>query len=94
MNIHISVVLHENPSKDGSNNKARGHLGTELTNKAETVIRFEKNKDNKKQTIISPDDTRGEEFEPIYFEIAQNDMGLFPVIVEKSVFESKQVDRF
>ena len=94
MNIHISVVLHEDPSKDGSNNKARGHLGTELTNKAETVIRFEKNKDNKKQTIISPDDTRGEEFEPIYFEIAQNDMGLFPVIVEKSVFESKQVDRF
>jgi len=92
--IHISVVLHENPSKDGSNNKARGHLGTELTNKAETIIRFEKNRENKKQTIIMADDTRGEEFEPIYFEIDQNDMGLYPVIIEKSVFESKQVDRF
>jgi len=92
--IHISVVLHENPSKDGSNNKARGHLGTELTNKAETIIRFEKNKENKKQTIIMADDTRGEEFEPIYFEIDQNDMGLYPVIIEKSIYESKQVDRF
>jgi len=92
--IHISVVLHENPSKDGSNNKARGHLGTELTNKAETIIRFEKNRENKKQTIIMADDTRGEEFEPIYFEIDQNDMGLYPVIIEKSIYESKQVDRF
>lgn len=93
--IHISVVLHENPSKDGSNNKARGHLGTELTNKAETIIRFEKNKDNKKQTIIMADDTRGEEFEPIYFEIEQNDLGLYPVVIEKSVFESKPiVERF
>lgn len=93
-NIHISVVLHENPSKDGSNNKARGHLGTELTNKAETVIRFEKNKENKKQTIIMPDDTRGEEFEPIYFEIEQNDMGLYPVVVEKSIYETTQISRF
>lgn len=87
--IHISVVLHENPSKDGSNNKARGHLGTELTNKAETIIRFEKNKENSKQTIIMSDDTRGEEFEPIYFEIEQNDMGLYPLIVHNNVFESK-----
>ena len=32
--IHIIVVLHENPGSE----KARGHLVTELTNKAETVI--------------------------------------------------------
>lgn len=86
--IHISVVLHENPSKETT--KARGHIGTELTNKAETIIRFEKNSHDKKQTIIMADETRGEEFEPIYFEIDQNERGLFPVIVEKNVYESSQ----
>jgi len=90
-NIHISCVLHEN--KEGG--KARGHIGTELVNKAETVIRFEKNPQDKRQSIISPEDTRGEEFEPICFEIDQNENGLFPVIIEKSIYESKQVtDRF
>ena len=88
--IHISVVLHENPSKEVT--KARGHIGTELTNKAETIIRFEKNNRDKKQTIIMADDTRGEEFEPIYFEIEQNERGLFPVIVEKDVFESEVIN--
>lgn len=90
-NIHISVVLHEN--KEGG--KARGHIGTELVNKAETVIRFEKNSQDKRQSIMSPEDTRGEEFEPIYFEIDSNERGLYPVIIEKSIYESKQViDRF
>ncbi|HEY5590664.1 MAG TPA: mobilization protein [Paludibacter sp.] len=94
-NIHISVVLHENPSRDGSMNKARGHLGTELANKAETVIGFEKSKEDKRETIIRSDDTRGEEFEPIYFKIDQNERGLFPVIVEKNVYISKkEPDRF
>jgi hypothetical protein len=90
--IHISVVLHENPNKNEST-KARGHIGTELTNKAETIIRFEKNKDDKRQTIIYADDTRGEEFEPIYFEIEQNQMGLYPVVVQKS-YSEKIPDRF
>ena len=39
-NIHIVVVLHENPGSD----KARGHIGTELMNKAETVIALEVDK--------------------------------------------------
>lgn len=90
-NIHISCVLHEN--KEGG--KARGHIGTELVNKAETVIRFEKNVQYKRQSIMSPEDTRGEEFEPIYFEIDQNEHGLYPVIVEKNEFTTKQqLDRF
>lgn len=84
-NIHISCVLHEN--KEGG--KARGHIGTELVNKAETVIRFEKNSQDKRQSIMSPEDTRGEEFDPIYFEIDQNDMGLYPKIVDP--VESKTV---
>lgn len=93
-NIHISVVLHENPSTDGSG-KARGHIGTELTNKAETVIRFEKNKDDKRQSIMSANDTRGEEFEPIYFEISQNDMGLYPIVIEQNQYISKkEIERF
>ena len=35
------------------------------------------------------DDTRGEEFDPIYFEIDQNERGLFPTIVEKDIFEQE-----
>jgi hypothetical protein len=92
-NIHIAVVLHENPSKTEST-KARGHLGTELTNKAETIIRFEKNKDNKKQTIITADNTRDDEFEPIYFEIEQNERGLYPVIVDNSFILQTSPSRF
>ena len=88
--IHISVVLHENPSKEGAG-KARGHLGTELMNKAETVIGFEKNKDDKSMTIIRSDETRGEEFEPIYFKIEKNDMGLYPEIIAQNVYESEMV---
>lgn len=88
-NIHISVVLHEN--KEGG--KARGHIGTELVNKAETVIRFEKNTQDKRQSIISPEDTRGEEFEPIYFEIDQNEFGLYPIIVENG-YKKPEIERF
>lgn len=78
--IHIAVVLHENPSNEGSG-KARGHLGTELMNKAETIIGFERNKEDKNMTIMMADRTRGEEFDNIYFEIWQNELGLYPVTV-------------
>lgn len=37
-NIHIICVLHENPGSD----KARGHLGTELYNKATEIVNVER----------------------------------------------------
>lgn len=65
---HILTVLHENIS-DG---KLRGHIGTELMNKAETVIRVEKDKEDTGISTISCDMVRGLDFEPIQFRIVDN----------------------
>lgn len=62
---HISNVLHENKA-DG---KARGHIGTELINKAETVLKIEKCNNDKTRSSISGELTRGLSFEDIYFYI-------------------------
>jgi hypothetical protein len=61
-------VLHENPS-DG---KLRGHIGTELMNKAETVLRVEKMENNLRISKLSCDMVRGLDFDPIYFTINDN----------------------
>lgn len=78
---HIMTVLHENPS-DG---KLRGHIGTELMNKAETVIRVEKLESDKAVSKISCDMVRGIEFEPIYFRINEN----LPEIISNYIEETK-----
>lgn len=74
-NIHIAMVLHTNK---GDNN-ARGHLGTELTNKSETVISIGKDEENKEQMIVKPEYCRSREFEPFVFKI--DDFGL-PYIID------------
>ena len=75
LNIHILVVLHENPTGE----KARGHIGTELTNKAETVITVELDRHNKDISIVNPTSCRNKPFDAFAFEI--NDNGL-PQVVE------------
>lgn len=70
--IHICSILHENNSQAGAG-KARGHIGTMLSQKVETVIRIEKNKHNPNASIISAADTRGRGFSP--FEIFIDQMG-------------------
>lgn len=67
-NIHICCVLHENNS-DG---KARGHIGTMLAQKAETVIRIEKDKKTPEISVISANDTRGIGFNDFYIRIDIN----------------------
>ena len=74
-NIHIMVVLHENPSST----KARGHLGTELTNKAETIIAIEVDSKKPDVSIVKPASCRNIPFES--FAISVNDSGL-PFILE------------
>lgn len=69
--IHASVVLHENPGSD----KLRGHLGTEITNKAETVITIEKPKDSPDISRVIPRFIRGgKEFEEFAFTIDEKAM--------------------
>jgi len=71
---HILNVLHENKG-DG---KARGHIGTELINKAETILKVEKSEQNSIFSSIKCEMVRGLDFEPIYFTITDN----IPVITE------------
>ena len=74
-NIHIIVVLHENPGSD----KARGHIGTELTNKAETVIAVEVDRYDDSVSTVSAGFCRNKSFKPFAFRIT--DDGL-PQIIE------------
>lgn len=66
--IHIVCVLHRNK---GDNN-ARGHLGSELQNKAETVLSVTKSSDNKDISIVEPELCREKEFEPFAFSIDEH----------------------
>ena len=64
-NCHILCVLHTNPNSD----KARGHIGSTLQRKAETVIFVHKVGDC---SIAEPQFCRNEEFEPFAFIINED----------------------
>ncbi len=68
-NIHILTILHQN--KGDAN--ARGHLGTELINKAETVAKLSREETNgTRLTVIEPDFTRHKEFEKFAFSLGDD----------------------
>lgn len=79
-NLHIHCVLHQNKA----DNNSRGHIGTEMNNKAETVIVISKNPDNPNNSIVQAMHIREKEFKPFSFTV--NDEGL-PTLVEH--FEAK-----
>ncbi|SNV42971.1 Uncharacterised protein [Chryseobacterium taklimakanense] len=83
-NIHIITILHQN--KGDSN--ARGHLGTELINKAETVLAVER-ANNSDVSVVTPTQTRNKEPEPFAFEIDQHGLP-FKARVPENDRESKQ----
>ena len=47
--IHIHTILHQNKGDEN----ARGHIGTEINNKAETVIQVEKEKSDESMSKVS-----------------------------------------
>jgi len=65
LNIHIFIVLHQNKS----DNNARGHIGTEAVNKAETHLTVLKSDTDKNISIVEPEGCRNREPEPFAFEI-------------------------
>lgn len=67
-NIHIIIVLHQNK---GDNN-ARGHIGAEIVNKAETVISITKEEDNKDVSVVKAEYCRDKDFAPFAFTIDEN----------------------
>lgn len=64
-NIHIINVLHQNKTSD----HARGHIGTELINKAETVLSVTIDEKDKDISIMTPEQTRNKEPQPFAFRI-------------------------
>ena len=66
--IHILCVLHENKGDRNS----RGHIGTELQNKAESVIRVSRDPENKHHSKVEPVYLRDIDFEDFFFEISED----------------------
>ena len=74
-NIHVITVLHQNKS----DNNARGHIGTELINKAETVLSITKNESDENISVVEAQQCRNKEPRPFAFEINEDGM---PIIAE------------
>ncbi|WP_302582218.1 hypothetical protein [uncultured Bacteroides sp.] len=68
--IHIHTVLHQNKADDN----VRGHIGTELNNKAETVLQIAKNSDDPAVSEVTAPLIRSIDMEPVAFIV--NDEGL------------------
>jgi hypothetical protein len=83
LNIHCICVIHQNK---GDNN-ARGHLGTELINKGDTIISVTKQTDNRELSVVEPEYCREKEFQPFAFEIDENGL---PYIVEDWKQQTKE----
>ena len=84
--IHIHTILHQNKNDE----HARGHVGTELNNKAETIMQIEPDKDDKSISVVEALHIRGRKFESFAFRI--NDECL-PETVEFYQPQKRQVGR-
>jgi KaiC/GvpD/RAD55 family RecA-like ATPase len=73
--IHIITVLHQNKGTE----TLRGHIGTELQNKAETVVMVKKDVRHKNRSRCEAVLTRDEEFEPFEFYIDENGLPIIDV---------------
>lgn len=66
-NIHIQTVLHLNKGDDN----ARGHIGTELNNKAETVLQITKDNTLPERSIVAPAIIRSKPFDKFAFRLKE-----------------------
>jgi len=78
--IHIHTILHQNKADEN----ARGHIGTELNNKAETVLEIAKDKFDGSISTVQAIHIRAIDFQSFAFRI--NDDAL-PELVEEYSFE-------
>ena len=84
--IHIHTVLHQNKGDEN----ARGHIGTEINNKAETIIKVEKEKPDDNISKVSAVFTRAQTFPTFAFRINDH---IRPELVEDYVSEPKKAGR-
>ncbi len=85
-NIHIHTVLHLNKGDDN----VRGHIGTELNHKAETILQITKNENDGSVSEVHASLIRDKEFTPFAFKI--NEEGL-PEIAEGIDLKPKKSKR-
>lgn len=84
--IHIHTILHQNKNDE----HARGHIGTELNNKAETIMQVEVDKEDKNISVVEAVHIRDREFEPFAFRINEE---VLPEPVEFYLPKEKKVGR-
>ena len=84
--IHIHTVLHQNKNDE----HARGHVGTELNNKAETVLQISKITQDGNISEVKAAHIRDRDFEPFAFRI--NDSAL-PEVVDGYVFQQPKQEK-
>ena len=80
--LHIHCVLHLNK---GDNN-VRGHIGTEMSNKAETVLVISKSNENPSISEVHALHIREKEFKPFAFTVDDNGL---PVMAENHSFNGE-----
>ncbi len=68
-NIHIQTVLHFNKGDDNT----RWHIGTELNNKAETVLQVRKDNSESNRSVVSATYIRSKPFEEFAFRISDEE---------------------
>ena len=82
-NIHIHTILHQNKGDEN----ARGHIGTELSNKAETVLQVEKDSKNPDISTVKTAHIRAVDFEPFAFRINEEAL---PELLDGYQFKEKE----
>lgn len=84
--LHIHTVLHLNKN----DNNPRGHIGTELENKAETVLVISKNTQNNSISEVRPMHMRDKEFSTFAFHIDDNKLPVFDSGFSVTVVKRKE----
>lgn len=85
-NLHIHCVLHLNKN----DNNTRGHIGTELENKAETVLIISKDKQNANMSQVKPMHMRDKEFTSWAFHIDNNSLPVLDKGYHVTVVQPKE----
>ena len=86
--LHILNVIHLNPGD--LSHKMKGHLGTKLADKSETVLGVSIDKDNDNVRIVKSLATRNRKPDPFAFEISENGN---PEIIDYEIGETKPRQR-
>ena len=85
--IHIHTILHQNKADEN----ARGHIGTELNNKAETVLEVAKDRLDGNISTVQAIHIRTMDFQPFAFRINEEAL---PELVDQYSFDKNRTPFF